>query len=87
VILFACYLILVAGNVLRGVQDQSRQLDLTSTSERLFAGISTTSRNASPLGVASRTMSSTSRTPQRGSRRLRSALKVTWSLPCAYRQS
>ena len=50
-------MILVASNVLRGVQGQDRQLDLTSTSERLFAGISTTSRNASPLGMASRTMS------------------------------
>ena len=40
-ILLAGYLILVARNVLRGVQGQSRRLDLTSTSAKLFAGIST----------------------------------------------
>jgi hypothetical protein len=49
---------------------------LTKTSERLFAGIFTTSRSSRPWGTALATRSSTSRTPQRGSRLLRSASKA-----------
>ena len=52
------------------------KVDLTSTSERLFAGICTTSRSSNPLDIASLAMSSRSRTPQRGLRRLRSASKA-----------
>jgi hypothetical protein len=49
---------------------------LTKTSERLFTGISTSSSSSSPWGAASPTRSSTSRTPQRGSRLFRSASKA-----------